>query len=71
MELKLLSIVQIPARVKAVFCRKDVIAQLQAYGISSEEALARVDNLIDQEVALIAGKLDQLPADSLAKGGLI
>ena len=62
---------QTPARIKAVFSRKDVIAQLQSYGISSEEAPARVDNLIDQEVALMAGKQDQLPADSLAKGGLI
>jgi hypothetical protein len=50
------------ARIKAFVSRKDVIAQLQSYGISSEEALAQADSLTDQEIALIAGKLDQLPA---------
>lgn len=49
-------------RIKAFVSRNDVIAQLQAYGISSGEALARVDSFTDQEVALIADKLDQLPA---------
>lgn len=49
------------ARIKAFVSRKDVIAQLQSYGISSEEALARVDSLTDEEIALIAGRLDQLP----------
>ena len=50
------------ARVKAFVSRHDVVAQLQSYGISFEEALARVDHLTDQEIALIVGKLDQLPA---------
>lgn len=50
------------ARVRAFLSREDVQAHLQAYGISAEEALARVDSLRDDEVALIAGKLDQLPA---------
>ena len=53
------------ARIKAFVSRKDVIAQLQAYGISSEEALTRVDSLTNREIALIAGKLDQLPAGGL------
>ena len=47
-------------RVKAMFARADVIAQLQAYGISYEEAQARVDSLTDREIAVIAGNLDQL-----------
>ncbi|UCE54049.1 MAG: PA2779 family protein, partial [Desulfobacterales bacterium] len=50
------------ARIRAFVSRNDVIAQLQSHGISSEEALARVDSLTNQEIALIAGKLDQLPA---------
>ena len=53
------------ARIKAFVSRKDVVAQLQSHGISSEEALARVDSLTDQEIALIAGKLDQLPAGAI------
>ena len=48
-------------RIKSFVSRKDVIAQLRSYGISPEEAMARVDSLTDQEIALIAGKLDQLP----------
>ena len=38
------------------------MAQLQAYGISPEEALSRVDSLTDIEIASIAAKLDQIPA---------
>ena len=52
-------------RIKAFVCRQDVIARLQSYGISSEEAQARVDSLTDQEIALIADKLDQLPAGGI------
>ena len=50
------------ARITAFVSRNDFIAQLQSYGISSEEALARINSLTDQEISLIAGKLDQLPA---------
>jgi len=50
------------ARVRAFFTRTDVTAQMQAYGISHEEALSRVESLTDIEIALIAGKLDQIPA---------
>ena len=49
-------------RIKEFLSRNDVIVQLQSYGISSEEALARVDSLTDQEIALIIGKIDKLPA---------
>ena len=49
-------------RIKEFLSSNDVIVQLQSYGISSEEALARVDSLTDQEIALITGKIDKLPA---------
>jgi hypothetical protein len=39
-----------------------VQGQLQAYGVSAEEAAARVDALTDREVALIADRLDEVPA---------
>ncbi len=37
-------------------------AQLETYGITRDEAAARLDALSDEEVAEIAGKLDALPA---------
>ena len=49
------------ARVRAFLGRADVLAQMQAYGISHEEALSRVDSLTDREIASIAGKMDQIP----------
>jgi hypothetical protein len=49
------------ARVSAFLERKDVMAQLQAYGISPTEALARVNSLTDCEISSIAGKMDQIP----------
>jgi hypothetical protein len=53
------------ARIKKFLNRNDVIVQLKSYGISAEEAQTRVDSLTDQEIALIAGKLDQLPAGGI------
>ncbi|MDH3797698.1 MAG: PA2779 family protein [Desulfobacterales bacterium] len=50
------------ARVRAFLSRTDVTAQMQAYGISPEEALSRVDSLTDSEIASLAGKIDQIPA---------
>ena len=49
------------ARVKAFLGRADVLAQMQAYGISHEEALSRIDSLTDREIASLAGKMDQIP----------
>ena len=54
------------ARVEAFLKRSDVMAQMQAHGISQEEALSRVDSLTDSEIALISGKLDQIPAGAEA-----
>ncbi len=50
------------ARVSAFLARADVIAQMQAHGISHPEALSRADSLTDGEIALIADKMDQIPA---------
>lgn len=49
-------------RIRALFERSDVRAQLQDWGVSADTAKARVDALTDTEVAGIAGKLDSLPA---------
>jgi len=56
------------ARVHTFLDRPDVQAQLNSYGISVEETRARVDSLTDDEVALIAGKLDGLPAGGAYEG---
>lgn len=56
------------ARIRAFVSRNDVISHLQSYGISSEEALARVESLTDREIAMVVGKLDQLPAGADAAG---
>jgi hypothetical protein len=50
------------ARLRAWLDRADVRAQLEAYGVGAEEAEARVAALTDDEVARIAGRLDEVPA---------
>ncbi len=50
------------ARVRAFLGKAEVMAQMQAYGISPTEALARVNSLTDCEIASIAAKMDQVPA---------
>jgi hypothetical protein len=54
--------VQNRERVRAFFDREDVQVQLQAHGVNSADAKSRVDALTDNEVASIAGHLDNLPA---------
>ena len=49
------------ARVKAFLGRTDVMAQMQAFGISYEEALSRADSLTDCEIASVAAMMDQIP----------
>jgi Family of unknown function (DUF6627) len=46
--------------------RQEVIDELEKYGISKVEAVARINSLTDEEVTVIAGKLDELP-----KGGQV
>ena len=48
------------AQLRAFLGRAEVMAQMQAYGISHEEALARVASLTDKEIASLAGKMDQI-----------
>ncbi len=50
------------ARISAFMDRQDVLAQLQAQGVTKGEAQARILALTDQEAHNIAGQLDQLPA---------
>ena len=60
------------ARLKAFLERADVMAQMQAYGISHKETLSRVDSLTDNEISLIADKLDQMPAGAYSLvGGIL
>src|SRR5712692_8997041 len=49
-------------RVRAFMARPEVVKQLQATGVSREEAEARVRAMSDEEVRAIAGKLEALPA---------
>lgn len=46
--------------------RSDVAQQLQALGLSPQEAQARVAALSDAEVTALAGRIDSLPAGSSA-----
>src|SRR5947208_10307824 len=50
------------ARVRALLDRREVEAQLEGYGISAEEAAARVEALTDREIALITDRLNEVPA---------
>lgn len=48
-------------KVRAFFNRQEILPKLEAYGVSREEALARVDSLTDEEVATLVRKIDQMP----------
>lgn len=49
-------------RVTAFFSRDDVRQQLQAQGVSADDAMARVQAMSDAEVAQLANRVDQAPA---------
>ena len=49
-------------RVRAFMARTEVVQQLQAAGVSREDAEARVRAMSDEDVRAVAGKLDSLPA---------
>lgn len=49
-------------RIRDLLARDDVRAEMIALGIAPAEAEARIAALTDQEIANIAGRLDQLPA---------
>ena len=59
------------ARLNDLVMREDIQRDLMAYGISPQEAQARVASLTDEEVVQVAGRLDQLPAGQGALGVLI
>ena len=50
------------ARISAVLAREDVRAGLAERGLSAEQAQERVRAMSDDEVASLAGRLDQAPA---------
>lgn len=47
--------------IRALINRKDVQVQLEQYGLSREEALARLNSLTDAEIAELAAQIEQLP----------
>jgi uncharacterized protein DUF6627 len=49
-------------KLRAFMERPEVIEKLKAVGVSPDQAKARVAALSDQEVHMIAGRLDTLPA---------
>lgn len=49
-------------RVSAFFSRDDVRQQLQAQGVSTDDAIARVQAMSDAEVAQLADRVDRAPA---------
>ena len=59
------------ARVESFLSRGDVQAQMQKLGIDARDAKARVSALTDEEVRLLSGKLDKLPAGGLDALGVI
>jgi Family of unknown function (DUF6627) len=52
-------------RILDLLDRQEVIDELEKYGISKVEAVARINSLTDEEVTQIAGKLDELPEGGL------
>ena len=56
-------------RIAAFVDRQDVQARLEAYGVSPAEVQARVASLTDEEAALVAARIDELPAGGVV--GLI
>ena len=59
------------ARLRDLVSRDEVVTELKGYGISAQEAQARVASLTDEEVMDVAGRLDQLPAGQSALGVII
>jgi len=49
-------------KIRALLNREDVQHQLEAYGISHEVALARVNSLTDAEIAALVKDIDSVPA---------
>ncbi len=59
-------------RVSAALEREDIRASLRDYGVSPEEAQARVASLTDSEVAELVNELDDMPAGAgRQRGGYV
>jgi hypothetical protein len=58
-------------RIERLLQREDVRRELEAYGVSPAEALARVASLSDAEIAVVAGRLDALPAGGDSVAGVL
>ncbi|MCL6554949.1 MAG: PA2779 family protein [Burkholderiales bacterium] len=58
-------------RVAELLDRAEVRAALEARGVDMNEAKKRVAALTDEEVALIAGKLDEVPAGGDVLGVIV
>ncbi len=58
-------------KVKLFMERQDVVQQIQAWGVNPDEAQARVDTMTDEEISLLASKIDQLPAGGDALGFIL
>ncbi|MDO8313295.1 MAG: PA2779 family protein [Sideroxyarcus sp.] len=63
--------VQGRAKIMALIDREDIRSQLQAKGVTAEQAKSRVSALTDEEALQISGKLDQLPAGGEILGVLL
>jgi len=57
------------ARIAAFLDREDVRAKLEKYGAGSADVQARVAAMTDEEAALLAARIDELPAGGVV--GLI
>ena len=53
-------------RVKALVARPEVAKKLQALGVLPADAQARVDALTDDEVHVLAARIDALPAGGMS-----
>jgi len=58
-------------RVERFMAREDVRTELLKYGVGSEEAMARIAALSDQEIEEIATRIDQLPAGQDGVGAVL
>ena len=54
--------------VKSFLDREEVVQRLQQWGVTAEEAQARIDAMTAEEVTLLAGEIDRLPAGGDALG---
>ncbi len=59
------------AHIRSLLQREEVRDELAAYGVDPEEAIARVEALSDREIALIAERLEALPAGSSGESFLV